>query len=91
MRELTRSIRDSKTSIDFVQGPPGSRRERVNSVNFLTCSLKILARGAQSVFLMNLTTLSTDQWRGLLSRRRVDAASPWGPGAAGAWGKKGGR
>ena len=26
---LTRSIRDSGTSIDFVQGPPGSRRERV--------------------------------------------------------------
>ena len=29
---LTRSIRDSETSIDFVQGPPGSRRERVNIV-----------------------------------------------------------
>ena len=28
---LTRSIRDSETSIDFVQGPPGSRRERVKS------------------------------------------------------------
>ena len=28
--KLTRSIRDSETSIDFVQGPPGSRRERVN-------------------------------------------------------------
>ena len=27
---LTCSIRDSETSIDFVQGPPGSRRERVN-------------------------------------------------------------
>ena len=27
---LTRSIRDSETSIDFVQGPPGSLRERVN-------------------------------------------------------------
>ena len=27
---LTHSIRDSETSIDFVQGPPGSRRERVN-------------------------------------------------------------
>ena len=27
---LTRSTRDSETSIDFVQGPPGSRRERVN-------------------------------------------------------------
>ena len=26
---LTRSIRDSESSIDFVQGPPGSRRERV--------------------------------------------------------------
>ena len=26
---LTRSIRDSETSIDFVQGPPGSRRELV--------------------------------------------------------------
>ena len=26
---LTRSIQDSETSIDFVQGPPGSRRERV--------------------------------------------------------------
>ena len=28
---LTRSIRDSETSIDFVQGPPGSRRERVKA------------------------------------------------------------
>ena len=28
-RILTRSIRDSETSIDFVQGPPGSCRERV--------------------------------------------------------------
>ena len=29
---LTRSIQDSETSIDFVQGLPGSRlRERVNS------------------------------------------------------------
>ena len=28
---LTRSIRDSETSIDFVQDPPGSRRERVNT------------------------------------------------------------
>ena len=27
---LTRSIRDSETSIDFVQRPPGSRREWVN-------------------------------------------------------------
>ena len=27
---LTHSIQDSETSIDFVQGPPGSRRERVN-------------------------------------------------------------
>ena len=27
--QLTRSIRDSETSIDFVQGPPGSSRERV--------------------------------------------------------------
>ena len=27
---LTRSMRDSETSIDFVQGSPGSRRERVN-------------------------------------------------------------
>ena len=26
---LTRFIRDSETSIEFVQGPPGSRRERV--------------------------------------------------------------
>ena len=26
---LTRSIRDSETSIDFVQGPSGSRKERV--------------------------------------------------------------
>ena len=29
-RRLTHSIRDSETFIDFVQGPPGSRRERVN-------------------------------------------------------------
>ena len=28
---LTHSIRDSETTIDFVQGPPGSRRERFNS------------------------------------------------------------
>ena len=27
---LTRSIRDYETSIDFAQGTPGSRRERVN-------------------------------------------------------------
>ena len=30
MTELTRSIQDSKTCIDFVQGPPGSHRKRVN-------------------------------------------------------------
>ena len=29
---LTRSLRDSETSIDFVQGPPGSRRERVKVI-----------------------------------------------------------
>ena len=29
-KAVTRSIRDSETSIDFIQGPPGSRRERVN-------------------------------------------------------------
>ena len=29
---LTRSIRDSESSIDFVQGPPGSRWERVNKL-----------------------------------------------------------
>ena len=28
---LTRSIQDSETFIDFVQGPPGSRRERVKA------------------------------------------------------------
>ena len=28
---LTRSIRDSETAIDFVQGPPGSRTERVKT------------------------------------------------------------
>ena len=33
---LTRSIRDSETSIDFVQGPPGSRRERVKGVIWST-------------------------------------------------------
>ena len=27
--KITRSIRDSETSIDFVQGSPGSHRERV--------------------------------------------------------------
>ena len=32
MAALTRSIRDSETSIDFVQGPPGARRERVNTI-----------------------------------------------------------
>ena len=30
LSHLTRSIRDSEASIDFVQCPPGSRRERVN-------------------------------------------------------------
>ena len=30
---LTHSIRDSKTSIGFVQGPPGSRRERVKNLD----------------------------------------------------------
>ena len=30
--QLTRSIRDSETSIDFVHGPPGSRRERVKEI-----------------------------------------------------------
>ena len=30
MLQLTHSIRDSETSIDFVQGPPGSRSEWVN-------------------------------------------------------------
>ena len=29
---LTHSVPDSETSIDFVQGPPGSRRERVKEV-----------------------------------------------------------
>ena len=29
LSSLTRSIRNSETSIDFVQGTPGSRRERV--------------------------------------------------------------
>ena len=29
---LTRSIQDSETSIDFAQGTPGSRRERVNLI-----------------------------------------------------------
>ena len=39
---LTRSIRDFETSIDFVQGPPGSRRERVKITSlclFLTLKL----------------------------------------------------
>ena len=31
MYVLTRSIQDSETSIDFVQGPPGSRREQVKT------------------------------------------------------------
>ena len=31
---LTRSIRDSESSIDFVQGRPGSRRERVNTSEY---------------------------------------------------------
>ena len=30
---LTRSIQDSKTSIDFVQGPPGSHREQAKYFN----------------------------------------------------------
>ena len=29
---LTRFIQDSENSIDFVQSPPGSRRERVNTI-----------------------------------------------------------
>ena len=36
MNQLTRSIRDSETSIDFVQGPAGSRRERVNILQTMT-------------------------------------------------------
>ena len=40
---LTRSIRDSETSIDFVQGPPGSRRERVNKEWYIKV-LKILLK-----------------------------------------------
>ena len=36
---LTRSIRDSETSIDFVQGPPGSCRERVKSMAVFSCGL----------------------------------------------------
>ena len=31
---LTRSIRDSETSIDFVQGPPGSRSKQVKLLYF---------------------------------------------------------
>ena len=31
-------MRDSETSIGFVQGPPGSRRERVNMPDFSFCS-----------------------------------------------------
>ena len=42
---LTHSIRDSETSIDFVQGPPGSRRERVNtSLPFLSRPPKVEVR-----------------------------------------------
>ena len=37
-KKLTRSIRDSKTSIDFVQSPPGSRRERVKKKGLLLTS-----------------------------------------------------
>ena len=32
--QLTRSIRDSESSIDFVQGPPGSHRERVKTKEY---------------------------------------------------------
>ena len=31
---LTRSLQDSETSIDFVQGPPGSMTAWVNTINF---------------------------------------------------------
>ena len=34
LKVLTHSIQDSETSIDFVQGPPCSRRERVDYGNF---------------------------------------------------------
>ena len=41
IQQLTRYIRDSETSIDFVQGPHGSRRayERVKTLGFLTSYL----------------------------------------------------
>ena len=35
LQELTRSIRDSETSIDFVQGPPGSVENGLSSQNLL--------------------------------------------------------
>ena len=34
---LTHSIRDSETFIDFVQGPPGSRRERDMYIDLNRC------------------------------------------------------
>ena len=40
---LTRSLQDSEISIDFVQGPPSSRREWVN--NHLTIILYVFKTG----------------------------------------------
>ena len=67
--QLTRSIRDSETSIDFVQGPPGSRRERVNVMMFMAYRLS----GRDPGFSYNLKRSPIeirDQWRILEGRRR---------------------
>ena len=43
--KLTRSIRDYETLIDFVQGPPGSRRERVKNLFKCMESIHCVLRG----------------------------------------------
>ena len=64
---LTRSIRDYETSIDFVQGPPGSRRERVNihhmEIYFFKSSSKFLI-----VYLQSLANKETVQWNLVITR-----------------------
>ena len=53
---LTRSIRDSETSIDFVQGPPGSRRERVKCAG-----IEVSLNTVRTTFNHNKTQCTVDR------------------------------
>ena len=54
--QLTCSIRDSETSVDFVQGPPGSRRERVKPA-FLFFLTSIIMTTAEQVIICQVIGL----------------------------------